>query len=410
DIDGDNDLDLFVTVLYDVTVPQSLMFYRNIGTPDNSDFRLENENFLKTLDAGINSSPVFIDIDNDGDEDMFIGGAKSPNGTLHYLENTGTANDPSFLLIDSTYFGIEGDLTITPSFGDLDNDGDYDLIIGEFLGRFSFYENTGNQSSPEFQFVEQLKDSAGNFISAGNIARPFLIDIDNDNDLDLITGGFNGQVRSYRNIGTADNFIFVRDTSFFNILDIGDVSAPYLQDYDDDGDLDLFAGGEDRIFFYRNDGNNNNPVWVFVTDIYLNTTFGGYVFPFFTDIDNDTDSDLFIGNIKGGVYYYENTTVTGINFEDNQPESFNLESFPNPFNGSANIIINMEKTEEVTISIYNILGEEVRQLFSGVLQLGKNKFSWDGKGSRKNNLSSGNYFVVAQTFNNFKAIKLIFLK
>ncbi|MDO8549798.1 MAG: hypothetical protein Q7S39_06575, partial [Ignavibacteria bacterium] len=64
DIDADSDLDLFVTVLYDPTVPQSLMFYRNQGNANNPDFSLENENFLKTLDVGIHSSHVFVDIDN----------------------------------------------------------------------------------------------------------------------------------------------------------------------------------------------------------------------------------------------------------------------------------------------------------------------------------------------------------
>jgi flagellar hook assembly protein FlgD len=73
-------------------------------------------------------------------------------------------------------------------------------------------------------------------------------------------------------------------------------------------------------------------------------------------------------------------------------------------------MINMAKTEEVTINIYNILGEKVKQLFSGVLEVGQNQFSWDGMGDKKHNLSSGNYFVVAKTFDNFKAIKLILLK
>ncbi len=410
DIDGDNDKDLFVSVLYDVTVPQSLMFYRNNGTASNPDFNLENENFLKTLDAGINSSPVFVDIDNDDDLDLFLGCAKSPNGSLHYFENTGSKTNPSFVLVDSIYSGIEGELTITPSFGDLDGDGDYDLLIGEFLGRFSFYKNNGTQFSPDFQLVEQIKDTAGNFINVGNIARPFLIDIDNDNDLDLITGGFNGQIRAYRNIGNINEFRFVRDTSFFNLFDVGNISAPFLIDYDNDGDLDLFTGEADKIRYYRNDGNNTNPVWTLLTNNFTGQTFGGYVVPFFTDINNDTDLDLFIGNIKGGIYYFENTTVTGINFEDLQPADFTLDSYPNPFNGSVNILVNMQKKEEVTIAIYNILGEKIKQLFKGEMQQGKTQFLWDGTNDKKNILSSGIYFVVAKTFNNFKSIKLIQLK
>ncbi|MDO8550159.1 MAG: FG-GAP-like repeat-containing protein, partial [Ignavibacteria bacterium] len=337
-------------------------------------------------------------------------------GTLHFFENTGTKKNPSFLLVDSVYFGIEGDLTITPSFGDLDGDGDYDLLIGEFLGRFSFYENTGTQFSTNLQFVEQVKDSSGNFISVGNYARPFLIDVDSDSDLDLVTGGFNGQIRLYRNVETSSNYSFVFEPSYFN-LDVGDVSAPFLIDYDNDGDYDLFTGSDSvsigdlgNILYHRNDGNNINPVWTLISEKYLNQTFGGFAVPFFTDIDNDTDIDLFVSNVKGGIYYFENKLVSSVESEEYHPENFSLEAFPNPFNSQANILISVNRTQEVTISIYNTLGQRVRQLFNGVLAVGKNKFSWNGKNDKGNNLSSGNYFVMVKTLDNLKTIKLILLK
>ncbi len=410
DIDNDDDLDLFVSVLYDPTVPQSLMFYRNKGDSDSDDFNLENINLLKTLDIGIHSAPVFVDIDNDDDPDLFIGNAKSPNGMLHFFENTGTTSNPSFLLVDSAYFGIEGDLTITPSFGDLDGDGDYDLLIGEFLGRISFYENVGDKFSANFQLVEQLKDTSGSFISIGNIARPFLIDIENDNDLDLITGGFNGQIRLYRNTGTTDNYNFIRDTAYFGSLDVGDISSPFLFDYDEDGDNDLFTGSSDKIFYFRNNGSNANPVWTLETNKFLSQTFGGYAVPFFTDINNDTDSDLFIGNVKGGIYYFENTTATGFVSEEIQPDNFNLQAYPNPFNSQVQITINLFKSEEITVSIYNVLGQKLRQLFKGNMQFGKNRLTWDGTNNKKNQLPSGNYFVVVETIDNLKTIKLLLLK
>ncbi|HSP88049.1 MAG TPA: T9SS type A sorting domain-containing protein [Ignavibacteriaceae bacterium] len=416
DIDSDNDLDFFVSVLYDPTVPQSLMFYRNLGTTENPDLNLENENFLKTLDVGGKSSPVFIDIDSDEDLDLFTGSEKITNGTLHFFENIGTSINPSFILNDSSYFGIEGDLTITPSFGDIDDDGDYDLLVGEFIGRFSLYENTGTQFSPNFQLVGQLRDSSNNFISVGNYARPFLIDIDNDSDPDLITGGFNGHIRLYRNIGTANNYNFILQQTYFN-LDVGDNSSPFVIDYDDDGDFDLFTGSDSvtindlgNILFYRNDGNNLNPQWVLISENFLSQTFGGFSFPTFVDINNDTDKDLFIGNVKGGLYYFENNLITNIIDEEQQPYNFNLEVFPNPFNSQTNILVNVNKTEEVTISIYNTLGEKVIQLFSGNLQTGKNEFTWNGKNDKGANISSGIYFVVVKTFDKLKSIKLILLK
>ncbi|MCL4278467.1 MAG: VCBS repeat-containing protein [Ignavibacteriaceae bacterium] len=93
DIDSDGDYDLFVSVLYDPTVPQSLMFYENTGNAQSANHILRTNDFLKTLDVGNNSSPVFVDIDNDGDLDLFIGSFNNPNGSIHFLENTGTVSN-----------------------------------------------------------------------------------------------------------------------------------------------------------------------------------------------------------------------------------------------------------------------------------------------------------------------------
>jgi len=417
DIDGDNDYDLFVSVLYDPTVPESFIFYRNRGDINTPDLKPENSNLLKTLDAGIHSSPSFTDIDNDGDLDLFIGGVKSSGATLHFFENNGTAQNPSYILIDSEYFKIKGDLILSPSFGDLDGDGDLDLVTGEFLGNFSLYENTGNMSSPFFEFTGQLKDSSGNFINAGNIARPFLIDIDNDNDLDLVTGGSNGQIRLYENTGTSTEYIFIRNTDYFDQIDIGNRSAPFLFDFDGDNDLDLFTGADNvssgnhgSIYYFRNDGSNKDPVWTLITDKFLNQTFGGYALPFFADIDNDTDKDLFIGNVKGGLYYFENTSASDVSEDIFHPSVFNLEVYPNPFNSRTNIEITLQKPDEVTISVYNILGEKVRDIFNGNLPSGKSKFTWNGENGRNKILPSGNYFIIAGSLTNLKSIKTILLK
>src|SRR5690606_8982081 len=64
DIDSDGMYDLFVSVLYDPTVPQSLMYFRNIGTPEQPAYNKVTEDFLYTLDVGNNSHPVCIDIDS----------------------------------------------------------------------------------------------------------------------------------------------------------------------------------------------------------------------------------------------------------------------------------------------------------------------------------------------------------
>lgn len=419
DIDGDSDLDMFISVLYDARVPQSLMFYRNIGTLNNPNFIRITEDYLKTLDAGIQSAPYFVDIDNDGDLDLFIGSTKSPNGTIHYFENIGDADNPSFLLVDSAYFNISADLTVSPAFGDLDGDGDYDLLVGEFIGRISYYENTGDKFTPNFVFRAQLKDSSGTFITAGNVARPFLIDIDNDGDLDLVLGTFTGRIILYRNIGTNESFNFVREDSYFGNMDVGEYSAPFLIDYTKDGKLELFTGSDSivsnnsgNIFYYRNEGTIQQPVWTLVTGKFLNQSFGNTVVPFFVDIDNDGDLDLFVGNIKGGLYYFQNDEITRIT-DETQIELRNYiiaEAYPNPFNNNVKIIVDLPTAEEVTISIYNTLGEKVKGLFNGYMTAGKNYFNWDGKNLNNKYLSSGSYFIFIRTKEHNKTLKILYLK
>ena len=277
DIDDDGDLDLFVTVLYDPTVPQSLMYYRNDGNAEADDFHKVTENYLKTLDAGNDSAPCFADLDNDGDQDLLLGSAQNPDGTLFYFENTGSAAHPSFLLVDSVYFGIKNELSVSPAVSDLDGDGDPDLLIGCFDGTISVYTNTGTITSPDFKLSGKLKDSGGGTIDVGVYARPFLFDYDGDGDPDLAVGAFNGKFFFYRNTGTPQTFEFTADTSFIHrlnpqdpgspVIDVGDNSAPFFVDYDGDGDIDFFAGNRSGfIFYFRNDGNNVLPLWTLVTN------------------------------------------------------------------------------------------------------------------------------------------------
>jgi hypothetical protein len=117
--------------------------------------------------------------------------------------------------------------------------------------------------------------------------------------------------------------------------------------------------------------------------------------------------DIFIGNIKGGIYYFESMDVTNVIIEEHQPVGFTLSAFPNPFNNSTRISVTLSKSEEGTITIFNILGQKVKEIFSGVLHSGENYFSWDGKGDNNSLLASGNYF---NSITHSKAIKLILLK
>ena len=407
DIDNDGDLDLFVSVLYDPSVSQSLMFYENQGSSTTANHKKITEDYLNTLDVGNNSHPVFVDIDSDGDKDLFIGSLKNPLGYLYYFQNNGTSSTPRFDLVTENFGEINADLSVTPTFGDIDGDNDFDLLIGTFDGKISLYRNVGTKFNPTFSFDGLLTDVSSSIIDIGTSSTPLLFDNDGDGDLDLSIGSFNGRLTYYQNIGTSLVPSFNLDLNYYLGIDVGDNSTPFLIDYDDDDDYDLFCGNRDgNIFYYNNDATNLSPVWNSKSNSITVLSFGGYSAPFFVDIENDSDIDLIFGNVKGGLYFYNNLTISDISEWKNKQIEFELlEVYPNPFNPSTKIGFSLTEAGFITLRVYNTLGEMIRELFSGYEQNGKHQLSFDAS-----DLSAGIYFVVLQTTKSLKTIKIVFLK
>ncbi|RZJ27877.1 MAG: hypothetical protein EON85_10280, partial [Brevundimonas sp.] len=103
---------------------------------------------LSGIDVGSNATPVFVDFDGDGDADVVVG---ELDGVLNWFENTGTLLQPVFVQqtgVDDPLNGIDIGARSTPTFADLDGDGDFDLIVGETDGVLNFFENTGTATVP----------------------------------------------------------------------------------------------------------------------------------------------------------------------------------------------------------------------------------------------------------------------
>lgn len=407
DIDADGDLDLFVSVLYDPSVPQSLMFYENQGNQFVSDYKKITDDYLNTLDVGNNSHPFLIDIDSDGDKDLFIGSLKNPLGTIYYFNNSGTSQSPKFDLITDNFAGISSDLSVTPVFGDIDADDDFDLFVGRFDGKISYYKNVGDKFNPSFLFQGFVSDVLATAIDIGSSSVPLLFDNDDDGDLDLTIGAFNGRLVFYRNIGNAANPMFDLDATYFIGIDIGDNSTPFFTDYDSDGDHDLFCGNRDgSILYFRNDSNNIFPIWNQHSNYITQLNLGGYSAPFFIDIENDSDIDLMFGNIKGGLYLYNNLTISEVNEQDYKLIDFEvIEAYPNPFNPVTNLRFVLSEPGNISLKVFNNLGEEVKEIFSGYKNSGVHQYVFDGS-----QLSSGVYFVKFQTTFSVYSIKLALIK
>ncbi len=148
-----------------------------------------------------------------------------------------------------------------------------------------------------------------------------------------------------------------------------------------------------------------------VTNQFIQENFGNGTAPYFIDIDNDSDTDLFLGNVKGGLYLYENTTVTYIDNEIIEPPStFHVTAYPNPFNPNVSITIYLKASKELKVTIFNILGEKVKAMFDNYLNKGTHSFEWDARNDSNQHLHSGSYVVVVQSEKHLESLKITFLK
>ena len=265
------------------------------------------------IDVDLNSAPSFTDIDSDGDQDLVIG---KFDGSLKYYENTGTALAAAYTLrtgATSPFNGIGVVFFSTPTFVDVDSDGDQDLVIGDSSGTFNYYENTGTALTAAYT----LRTGAANpfdGLDVGINSAPTFSDVDNDGDLDLISGEDGDTLKYYENIGSATAPVYTLRTGAadpFDGIDEDVHSAPSFVDIDNDGDQDLVIGGDfGDLGYYINTSIptlSNFALRTGAADPFDGIDVAAHSAPSFVDIDNDGDQDLVIGAGLGYLSYYENT-------------------------------------------------------------------------------------------------------
>src|SRR6185369_5812275 len=102
------------------------------------------------LDLNPHAAPSFADLDGDGDLDAIVGDL---GGNFQYLRNTGSAIAPAFTKITGAanpFDGVDVGFTATPSFADLDGDGDLDALVGDMNGSLHYFQNTGSAIAPAY--------------------------------------------------------------------------------------------------------------------------------------------------------------------------------------------------------------------------------------------------------------------
>lgn len=231
----------------------SLILYTNNGTTSTPIFNHTRDDFMQNtmVDIGRGAVPRFVDLNGDSLLDLVVANNEEFITSMlkrHYYQyyvNTGTKLAARFSLLDtnladiSSYTGLEQG-TI-PTFGDLDGDGDQDMIVGDMDGQLYYFVNN-NLTSPSFSFQTALVG-----LDVDNNAAPFLFDMDNDGDLDLLVGNEAGKVFYYKNSSTTNPNFTLENNNFGGInVKLGGSrgnSVPYA--FRNNGDINLFVGSEE---------------------------------------------------------------------------------------------------------------------------------------------------------------------
>jgi type IX secretion system substrate protein/VCBS repeat protein/FG-GAP repeat protein len=373
---------------------KSSWLYLNSGENNKPDFHFVDDQFLQKdmIDLGSGAYPEFLDFDGDGLMDMIVGNYgyydsswydswltlnSSFTSKLALFRNIGTIDQPAFSFYDPDFGGLS-DLSLrglVPTFGDLDGDGDPDLLLGNQDGDLIYYKNVANRTDTiELVFVEKTFQG----INVGDYSSPQLFDINNDNLLDLVVGEKKGNLNYYENSGTAEVPVFTFVTDSFGFVRVTDLntsnygySVPKV--FQHAGHMNLIVGSEQgELFFYKDIGLNlsghfeESDSLAFLIDT-ANFTFASGLrsAAAIADLDADGFLDLVMGNMSGGMNYYSRGNAVVHPSIDERKNETQIWIYPNPAKGF--VWVKSEAAlENAEIRLYNVFGGLVqKRQFSG---------------------------------------------
>ena len=372
-------------------------------------------------------SPAIADIDNDDEYELVAGtyqGPVVPESFDIYAWNM----DGS--IVDGFPFEACGVVKAAPAIGDLDNDGTLEIVAVA-------YEETNEDLLYVIDPQGNLKPGWPVTVTYGRLSSPALGDLDGDGDIEILIGGyvpgptFLEKLYAFHHDGNAvTNWPIILD----HTGSAGNInSSPIIADIDGDTtSVEIIVKVHNHIFALHSDGSVVEGYPYYLDDEGSSGTFSPT--PALGDMDNDGDIELVFSSNYGNLVFLDeddlffpdfgfwpmfkhdrfNTgsihpeILTGI--DDGQVinlSGFYLHNYPNPFNPSTTISFNISRKDakNAKIEIFNIKGQKVKTLTSNEIESGYHSVVWNGDDESGKSVSSGIYFYKLNVNGKTEAVK-----
>lgn len=407
----------------------NVLYYRNTASNGQHDFQfVQNDLFGQDMiEYGSLTNPAICDYNQDGKKDIVLGtfgkfeAGTNPAGRLILFENVSTSSEQlEFRIVDEDYLGFSAYTgsyySFAPNFGDIDNDGDDDLLVGTQSGNIMFLKNKAGSGNlydfepPVFKYSN---------IDVGDNSKPQIVDLNKDGLADIVIGERNqnpnpfnedliGNINYFQNVGTTGSPLFGEDEKILpNTPTLGFVvtreitesfngsAAPFFIESDDD--FILYTGSETgKVKVYNGIIDSIYGTFQKISDQLVEINEGKRTVLSAGDLNGDGLLDFVCGNQRGGLSIYNsNLGLDGL-VGNAEIELIDFNVFPNPASDLIHIEIGQYQLN--SISIYNQLGQKVYGL--------KEKFTQNTVHQIETlKWESGIYFIEFHTANNLKAFK-----
>ncbi len=341
----------------------NIWYYENVGEDNAPIFEFRQDDFLQNeiVDLGSDAAPIFLDYNQDGLIDILVGTSgqyvefDNDEMRLVLYENIGSIGEPIYELREKDYLGFSVNKMVTktpaPAIGDLDGDGDDDLLVGDLSGVLYYFENIAGPGMP-YAFANPVYKYFD--IDPGQEAKPTIMDFNQDGLNDIVIGEKSlnqinvtiGNVNYYENYGTQGNPEFVskidtlNNNAVFGAINTRSENAPGVgsaapKAYWTGEDYMIICGSQHKGLIIYENVLENYPGGAFDENLveldYINE--GEHTTPDVADIDNDGYLEIIVGCNRGGFAIYNSIIrVDGVITEVKEEGLTHngIDTYPNP--------------------------------------------------------------------------------